>query len=143
MSANLENSAIATGLEKISFIPIPKKGNAKEYSNYHTIVLISHTSSIMLRILQVRLQQCVNWELPDVQAGFRKGRETKDQIANLHWITEKARELQKSTDYFSIDYTKAFGSVDHNKCGKFLKRWETSKPYLTPEKHICKSRCNS
>ena len=95
--------------------------NAKEYSNYHTIVPISHTSSIMLRILQVRLQQCVNWELPDVQDGFRKGRETRDQIANLHWITEKARELQKSTDYFSIDYTKAFGSVGHNKLWEIFK----------------------
>ena len=78
------------------FIPIPKKGNAKEYSNYHTIVLISHTSKVMLKILQARLQQYLNRELPEVQAGFRKGRGTRDQIANSHWIIEKAREFQTS-----------------------------------------------
>ena len=77
------------------FIPIPKKSNSKECSNYHTIVLISHASKVMLKILQYRLQQCMNQELPDVQAGFRKGRGTRDQIANIHWITEKAREFQK------------------------------------------------
>ena len=91
MPANLENSAVATGLEKVSFIPIPKKGNAKECSNYHTIALILHASKVMLKILQVRLQQSVNCEIPDVQAGFRKGRETRDQIANIHWIIKKAR----------------------------------------------------
>ena len=89
MPANLENSAVATGLEKSVFIPIPKKGNAKECSNYHTIALISHTSKVMLKILQARLQQYVNQEIPDVQAGFRKGRGTRDQIANIHWIIEK------------------------------------------------------
>ena len=89
MSANLENSAVATGLEKSIFIPIPKKGNAKERSNYHTIALISHASEVMLKILQARLQQYVNRELPDVHAGFRKGRETRDQIANIHWIIKK------------------------------------------------------
>jgi len=78
------------------FIPIPKKGNAKECSNYHTIALISHASKVMLKILQARLQQYVNHEIPDVQAGFRKGRGTRDQIANIHWIIEKARELQKN-----------------------------------------------
>ena len=83
MPANLENSAVATGLEKVSFIPIPKKGNAKECSNYHTIALISHASQVMLKILQARLQQYMNHELPDVQAGFRKGRGTRDQIANI------------------------------------------------------------
>ena len=93
MPANLENSAVATGLEKVSFILIPKKGNAKECSNYHTIALISHTSKVMLKILQARLQQHVNHELPDVQAGFRKGRGTRDQIANILWIMEKAREV--------------------------------------------------
>ena len=84
MPANLENSAVATGLEKVSFIPIPKKGNAKECSNYRIIALISHASKVMLKILQSRFQQYVNRELPDVQAGFRKGRRTKDQIANMH-----------------------------------------------------------
>ena len=86
MPANLENSAMAIGLEKVSFIPIPKKGNAKECSNYHTTALISHASKVMLKILQARLQWAVNCELPDVQAGFRKGRGTRDQIANIHWI---------------------------------------------------------
>ena len=94
--ANLENSAVAIGLEKVNFHSNPKKGNAKECSNYHTIALISHTSKVMLKILQVRLQQYVNHELPDVQAGFRKGKGTRDQIANTHWIIEKAREFQKN-----------------------------------------------
>ena len=95
MPANLENSAVAAGLEKSVFIPIPKKGNAREYTNYCTIALISHTSKIMLKILQARLQQDVNCELPNVQAGFRKGRRTRDHIANICWIMEKAREFQK------------------------------------------------
>ena len=93
MPANLENSAVATGLEKVSFIPISKKGNAKEYPNYHRIALISHTSKVMLKILQARLQQYMNWELPDVQDEFRKGRGTREQIAKIHWIMEKAREF--------------------------------------------------
>ena len=95
MPANLENSAVATGLEKSVFIPIPKKGNAKECSNYRTIALISHASKVMLKIIQARLQQYVNVELPDVQAAFRKGRGSRNQIANIHWIIEKAREFQK------------------------------------------------
>ena len=95
MPANLENSAVATGLEGVSFIPIPKKGNAKECSNYRTIALISHASKVMLKIFQARLQQYVNHELADVQAGFRKGRGTRDQIANIRWIIGKAREFQK------------------------------------------------
>ena len=90
MTANLENSAVITGLERSVFIPIPKKSNAKKCSNYHTIVLISHTSKVMLKILQARLQQYMNHELPDVQAGFRKGRGRRDQIANIHWNIEKA-----------------------------------------------------
>ena len=94
--ANLENSAVTTGLEEVRFIPIPQKGNAKECSNYHTIALISHASKVMLKILQARLQQYVNRELPDVQAGFRKGRGTRDQTANIRWIMEKAREFQKN-----------------------------------------------
>ena len=96
MPANLENSAVATGLEKVSFIPIPKKGNAKECSNDHTIALISHASKEMLKILQSRLQKYVNHVLPDVQAAFRKGRGTRDQIVNIRWIMEKAREFQKN-----------------------------------------------
>ena len=95
MPANLENSAVATALEKSVFIPIPKKGNAKECSNYHTIALISHASKVMLKILQARLQQYVNGELPDVQAGFRKGRGTRGQIANIRRIIEKARVPEK------------------------------------------------
>ena len=105
------------------FIPIPKKGNAKECSNYHTIALISHASKVMLRILQAKLQQYVNCELPDVQAGFRKGRGTRDQIANIRRIIEKARRFQKSTYFCFIDYAKIFVWITTN-CGKFFKRWE-------------------
>ena len=108
MPANLDNSAVATGLEKVSFHPIPKKGNPKECSNYCTIALISHASKVMLKILQARLQQYGNQELPDVQTGFRKGRGTRDQIANIPWIIEKAREFQKNIYFCFIDYTKAF-----------------------------------
>ena len=96
MPANLENSAVATGLEKVSFHSDPQNGNAKECSNYCTIVLISHSSKVMLKILQAKLQQNVNCELPDVQAGFRKGRGTRDQIANIRWIIEKAKKFQKN-----------------------------------------------
>ena len=107
--------------EKVSFHSNPKKGNAKEYSNYHTIVLISHAGKVMLKILSDRLQQCMNRELPDVQAGFRKGRGTGDQIANTHWIIEKAREFQKNIYFWFIDYAKAFDCVDHNKLWNILK----------------------
>ena len=107
--------------KKSVFIPVPKKGNAKECSNYLTIALISHTSKVMLKILQARLQQYMNCELPAVQAGFRKGRGTRDQIANIHWITEKAREFQTSIYFCFIDYAKAFDSVDHNKLWNILK----------------------
>ena len=103
------------------FIPIPKKGNGKECSNYCTIALISHASKVMLKILQARLQQYVNRELPDVQAGFREGRGTRDQIASICWIIEKARELQKSIYFCFIDYAKSFDCVDHNKLWKILK----------------------
>ena len=102
-------------------MPIPKKGNAKECSNYRTIVLISHASKVMLKILQARLQQYVNRELPDVQAGFRKGRGTRDQIANIRWTMEKAREFQKNIYFCSIDHAKAFDCVDHNKLWTILK----------------------
>ena len=108
------------------FIPIPKRGNAKECSNYLTIALISHTSKVMLKILQAKLQQCVNQELPDVQAGFRKGRETRDQIANIHWIIEKAREFQKNIYFCFIDCGKAFDCVDHNKLWKILRDRNTT-----------------
>ena len=104
--------------KKSVFIPIPKKDNAKECSNYHTITLFTHTSNLMFKILQASLQQYMHWELPDVQAGFRKGRGTRDQIANIHWIIEKAREFQKNI-YF-IDYTKAFDCVDHDTLWKIL-----------------------
>ena len=120
MQANLENSAVATGLEKSVFIPIPKKGNAKECSNHLTIALISHTSKVRLKILQARLQQYMNHELPDVQAGFRKGRGIRDQIANIRWITERAREFQKNIYLCFIDYAKAFDCVDHNQLWKIL-----------------------
>ena len=103
MPANLENSTVATGLKKVSFHSNSKKGNAKECSNYHTIALISHASKVMLKILQARLQQNVNRELPDIQAGFRKGRGTRDQIANIFWIMEKAREFQKNICFCFID----------------------------------------
>ena len=102
------------------FIPIPKKGNAKECSNYHTIACISHADKLMLKILQARLLQYVNQELPDVQAGFRKGRGTRDQIANIHWIIKKAREFQKDIYFCFPDYAKAFYCVDHNKLQKIL-----------------------
>ena len=103
-----------------AFIPIPKKGNAKECSNYCTIALISHASKVMLKILQVRLQQHMNHELPDVQAWFRKGRGTIDKIANTCWIIKKAREFQKNIYFCFIDYAKAFDCVDHNKLWKIL-----------------------
>ena len=103
------------------FIPIPTKGNAKECSNYCTIALISHANKVMLKILQARLQQYVNHELPDVQTGFRKGKGSTAQFANISWIIEKAREFQKNIYFCFIDYAKAFDSVDHYKLWKILK----------------------
>ena len=136
MPANLENSAVPQDWKRSVFIPIPKKGNAKECSNDHTIALISHTSKVMLKILQARLQQYVNRELPDAQAGFRKGRGTKDQIANICWIMEKAREFQKYIYFCFIDYAKAFDCVDHNKLRTILK--EMGIPdYLPASWEIC------
>ena len=108
----MENSLVATGLEKSVFIPIPKTGNAKECSNYCTTALISYTSKV---IRQARFQQYVNRELLDVQDGFRKGRGTRDQTANIRWIIEKAREFQKNIYFCFIDYAKAFDCVDHSK----------------------------
>ena len=104
MPANLENSAVATGLEKVSFHSNLKKGNAKECSNYHTIALISTASKVMLKILQCRLQQHMNYEIPVVQAGFRKGRGTRYQTANICWIIENAKEFQKKIYFCFIDY---------------------------------------
>ena len=106
------------------FIPIPKKGTAKECSNYHTIALISHSRKVVLKILQARLQQYMNSELPDVQAGFRKGRGTRDQIANIRWIIKKAREFQKNIYFCFIDYAKDFDCVDDNKPWKILKEMQ-------------------
>ena len=115
MPANVENSAVATGLEKVSF-----HSNAKECSNYCTIALISHASKVMLKSLQARLQQYTNHEFPDIQVGFRKGRGPRNQIANIHWIIEKAREFQENIYLCFIDYAKAFDSVDHNQLWKIL-----------------------
>ena len=119
-ASNLENSAVATGPEKVSFHSNYKERQRQECLNYCTIALISHTSKVMLKILQVRLQQYVNRELPDVQAGFRKGSGTRDQISNTHWIIKKAREFQKNIYCCFIDYAEASDCVDHNKLWKIL-----------------------
>ena len=121
MPVHLENSAVAHDWKRSVFIPIPKRGNPKECSNYHITALISQASKVMLKILQARLQQYMNHELPDVQAGFRKGRGTRDQIVNIPWIIKKAREFQKNIYFCFIDYAKAFDYVDHNKLWKILK----------------------
>ena len=125
------------------FFQFPKKGNAKECSNYCTIALISHASKVMLKILQARLQQYVNRELPDVQAGFRKGRGTRDQIANIRWIMEKAREFQKNIYFCFIDYAKAFHCLDHNKLENSERDGNTSPPDLPLEKPVCRPGSNS
>ena len=123
MPANVEHSAVATGLERVSFHSNPRKGNAKECSNYCTIVLISHAGKVMLKILQARLQQYMNPELPDVQAAFRKGRGTREHIANIFWILEKANEFQKNIYFCFIDYAKPLTVWITINCGKSLKRW--------------------
>ena len=115
MPAHLENSAVASGLEKVSFHSNPKGRQWQRMLNYRRVAVMSHASKVMLKILQARLQQYVNHELPDVQAGFRKGRGTRDQTANIHWIIEKAREFQKNIYFCFIDYARAFTCVDHNK----------------------------
>ena len=120
MPANLENSAVATGLEKVSFHSNPKERQCQRMLNLRATALISDTSKVMLKILQARLQQYMNCELPDVQAGFRKDRGTGDQIANIHWIIEKGREFQKNIYFCFIDYAKPL-TVDHNKPWKILK----------------------
>ena len=138
MSANLKNTEVATGLEKVSF-----HSNPKECSNYCTIALISDASKVMLKIIQARLQQYVNHELPDVQAGFRKGRGTRDQIANICWIIKKARVFQKNIYFCSIDYAKAFNCVDRNKLENSERDGNTRPPDLPLEKSVCRSRSNS
>ena len=127
------------------FIPIPKKGNAKECSDYHTNYsqLHSHTSKVMFKILHARLQQQVNCEVADVQAGFRKGRGTSDQIANIRWIMEKAREFQKNIYFSFIDYAKAFDCVDHNKLENSERDGNTRPPDLPLDKSVCGSGSNS
>ena len=115
MPANLESSAVATGLEKVSF-----HSTAEECSNYCTIVLTARASKVMLKIVQATFQQYMNQEPPDVQPGFREGRGTRDQIANIHWIIEKAREFQKNIYFCFTDYAKAFDWVDHNRLGQIL-----------------------
>ena len=124
MPGNLENKAVATGQEKSIFIPIPNKGNTKQCSNYHTIALISHATKVILKVLQVRLKQYVNQELPDVQTGLRKDRGTRDQIANICWIIEKARDSRKTSNSASSTTVKPLTVYITTNCGKFLKRWE-------------------
>ena len=133
------------GWKRSVFIPVTKKCNAKECLSYCTLVLFSRASKVMLRILQARLQQNVNWELSDGQVGLRKGRATRDQIANIRWIIEKAREFQKNIYFCFTDYAKAFDCVDHNKLWKILQEMggNTRPPYLPPEKCVCRSRSNS
>ena len=143
MPANLENSAVATGLEKVSFHSNPKEEQCPRKPNYHTIALISHTSKVMLKILQARLQQYVNHELTDVQVGFRKGKGTRDQIANIQWIIKKAREFQKNIYFCFIDYAKAFDCVGHNKLENSERDGNTRPPDLPPEKPVCRSGSNS
>ena len=143
MPANWKTQQWPQAWKRSIFILIPKKGNAKECSNYHTVALISHASKVMLKILQARFQQYMNCKLPDVQAGFRKGRATRDQTANIFWIIEKAREFQKNIYFCFIDYAKAFDYVDYSKLENSLRDGTTRPPYLPPEKSVCRSRSNS
>ena len=134
---------MTTGLEKVSFHSNPKEGQCQRISDYYTTALSSHASKVVLKILQTRLQQYVNQELPDVQARFRKGRGTRDQIANIHWIIEKAREFQKNTCLCFTDYAKAFDCVYHNKLEYSYRDRNTRPPYLSAEKPVCQSRSKS
>ena len=126
--------------KKSVFIPIPEKGNAKECSNYRRIALVSHDSKVKLKILQARLEQYVNRVLPNVQADFRKARGTRDQIANLHWIIEKAREFHRNIYFCFIDYSKAFDCLDHNKLENSERDGNTSPPDLPLEKTVCRQQ---
>ena len=143
MLANLENSAVAIGLEKASFHSNPKERQCQRMLKLPYSSLISHATKIMLKILQARLQQYVNHELPDVQAGFRKGRGTRDQIANIHWIMGKARKFQKNIYFCFIDYTKAFDWVDHKKLENCERNGNTRPPDLPLEKSVRRPRSNS
>ena len=125
------------------FIPIPKKGNAKECCNYHTVVLVSQASKVMLKIVHARFQQDVNHEIPDVQAGFRKGRGTRDEITNVCWIIEKAREFQKNVYFYFIDYAKAFDCGSQQTVENSERDGNTRPSDLPPEKSVCRSRSNS
>ena len=142
MPTNLENSAVATGLKKVS-----SHFNPKERQCQRMFTLLHNCThlicKVMVKILQAGLQQYMNCELPDVQDGFRRGRGTREQIASIHWITEKARELQKNIYFCFIDYAKAADCVDHNKLWKILRDKNTRPPHLSPEKSVCKSRSNS
>ena len=129
--------------KKSVFILMPKKSNAKECSNYCTITLISQTSKVMLKILEDRLKQYMNCKLPDVQAGFRKDRGTRDQIVNICWILEKEREFQKNIYFCFLDYAKTFDCVDHNKLWTILKDGNPRPPNLPLEKSVCRSGSNS
>ena len=137
---NLENSAVATGLEKQFSFQSQRKAMPKNaQTTAQTIALVSHASKVMLKILQARLQQYMNCELPDVQGGFRKGRGTRDQIANIHWIIEKTREFQKNICFCFIDYAKAFDCVDHKKLENSSRDGHTRPPDLPPDKSVCRS----
>ena len=125
------------------FISIPKKGNSKEWKNYHIIALISHTSKVTLKFFQARIQQYMNREFPDVQAGFRKVRGTRDQVANIRWIIKKAREFQRNIHFCFLHYAKAFDCVDHSKLENSERDGNTRSPDLPPEKSVCSSRSNS
>ena len=143
MPANLENSAVTTRLKNVHFHSNPQKSSAEECSNYRTIALISHASKVMLKILQDRFQQYVNQVCLDAQAEFRKGRGTKDQIANISWIIEKAREFQKNIYFCFIDYAKAFDCVDYKKLENSERDGNTRPPYLPPEKPVSRTRSKS
>ena len=143
-ASNFENSAVATGLEKVSFHSNPKERQCQRMLKLLHNAFISHANKVMLKILQARLQQYMNRELPDVQAGFRKGRGTRVQISNTRWIIERAKEFQKNIYFCFTDYAKAFDCVDQQtNCGKSLKRWEYQTTCLPPEKPVYRSGSNS
>ena len=143
MPASLENSAVATGLEKVSFHSNPKDRQSQRMLSYCTIALISHSSKEMLKLIQTKLQEYVIHELPGVQAAFKKRRGTRDQIANIHWFNEKAKVFQKNIYFCFIDYTKAFDCVDHNKPENSERDGNSRRPDLPPGKSVCRSRSNS
>ena len=143
MPANLENSAVATGLQKVNFHSTPKERQCQRMFKIPTTVVISHASNVMFKILQARLQQSVNQELQDVQAGFRKGRGNRDQIANVCWFTEKPSEFQKNIDFCFTDYAKAFACVDDNKLENSSRDGNTRPPDLPLKKPVCRSGSNS